>query len=352
MNNVKIIMDQEWPEWDAFVDSHPMGTIYHTTHWQQLVSHVYKYKPLYLYLRKDNGVIHAGLPLFYSNSHRLKRYLSSTPCAQYCNPLVSNVSDYKIFLDYVLEIIRKEKYEYFEQRISDIFNIGDNTPCAATNNYCTHILDISIPLDKIRASFHKSCIQRPLNKIDNNNLELRVGEREGDLKKFYNLYLKMRKDQGLLPQPYRYFLGMWQLFSKENHLEILNAFHDDTHISSVLLLKYKDTVIYEYGASLISHLKYSPSHFLLWNAIIRAKNDGYKKFNFGRTELSNKGLIDFKSRWGAKQGSLSYYYFPGLKNGPTVQNNPYLKKAMHHAVKILPSSICRILGSIVYKYVV
>ena len=36
---------------------------------------------------------------------------------------------------------------------------------------------------------------------------------------------------------------------------------------------------------------------------------GIKTFNFGRTELKHKGLLQFKRGWGVKEEILNYYKY-------------------------------------------
>ncbi len=352
-NIITVLSDGEWPVWDAFVKSHPLGTIYHTSQWQRLVSRFYGYQHLYLCLKKEgDDTIHGGLPLFVVKHRGFGSHLSSLPCAQYCNPLVSDEDEYRMLVSHVLRLVEKEKYNFCELRLDDSFIVDDIGPWPVVDDYSTYVLDITRPGDELMRSFHKSCIQRPLTKIGQHHLALRIGETEEDVRIFYGLYLGMRKRQGLLPQPYGFFRSMWEELRKDNCIEILHAVHDGTCISSVMLLWFKDTVIYEYGASSYDHLSYNPSHFLLWHAVNRGKEAGYKVLDLGRTSADNKGLSDFKSRWGTRKVRLRYCYIPSARGTALIRKNEVAVKAMNTVVRRLPSSMCRLLGRVVYSHVI
>ena len=114
-------------------------------------------------------------------------------------------------------------------------------------------------------------------------------------------------------------------------------------------MKYKDTVIYEYGASRSEWVKLSPSPFLLWEAIKRSKEQGYKMFDFGRTENDNEGLSTFKKRWNAKQKTLHYYYLPDLGGFNSMRQKGLAKKLMYHTIKYSPEPVCQLMGQFLYK---
>jgi hypothetical protein len=205
------------------------------------------------------------------------------------------------------------------------------------------------PLETIKESFHKSSVQRAINKSLRSNLELSVARSLDDIKSFYQLYFQMRKDNGLLPQPYKFFKTMWELLSEKNQIDILFACHHKKIISTILLVKYKDTVVYEYGASIPEMMNLRPSQFLLWHGIKNSKEQGFKSFDFGRVTNDNENLIQFKIRWGTERVALPYYYYPKLVGVSHFRQNTFLKKIMYYTVKSTPESVCKYLGNSLYR---
>ncbi len=313
MNQVKKLTPSKYNLWDNFVESHKAGSIYHTSRWLNLISKVYGHEAHYITLEREDGKIIAGLPLFIIKSKITHSRISTVPCAHACNPLVSNQSEYLILMNYVQDLMREETIQYYELKTVIDNDYKIQYTGSAIEKYSTYILGIDRTLETIKNSFHKSCIQRGINKSLRSNISLCIAHSVNEVEYFYKLYFLMRKNRGLLPQPYIFFKTMWEIMIDDNHIDILYAKHNNTVISAILLLKYKDTVIYEYGASLPDMMKLRPSQFLLWSGVQRSKEQGYKKYDFGRAANDNKKLIEYKLRWGTNQIYLPYYYIPKIE---------------------------------------
>ena len=139
---------------------------------------------------------------------------------------------------------------------------------------------------------------------------LKIGENESDLQIFYQLYLRLRSRLGLPPQPYKFFQMIWETFHPANQATLLLAESDKKTIAALMLLKFKDRVSALLLASDMKYRKLHPDHFLYWEAITLAHNEGYRIFDFGKTSLSEKSLMDFKSRWGTETIELPQYFYP------------------------------------------
>ena len=81
-------------------------------------------------------------------------------------------------------------------------------------------------------------------------------------------------------------------------------------IAGATVLRFKDTFHFEYSASDQMFLRLCTNQFLIWEVIKIAYDEGMKYFDFGRTDLTNKSLIEFKERWQAKGENISHYYYP------------------------------------------
>ncbi len=278
--------------------------------------------------------------------------LSSLPSAQQCNPLVSNQDEYDRLMGYLLEFVKRNDMKYVEMKTGQEFQFDSEKFGQVNMNYRTHILNIDGDTDDIQSAFHKSQIQRAIKRARKSGLELVRGDSLEDVKILYDLYLNMRQRYGLLPQPFSFFANMWRYFTEGNHVEILHAKHNGRMISSILLLQYKDTVFYEYGSTMPGMHIYSPSIFLLWESIKLSYKQGYKKFDFGRTSIENRGLLEFKSRWGTVCETLPYYYIPSQSGMAELREKNGTKKMMNFFVKNSPTSICRLMGGAAYKHLV
>jgi lipid II:glycine glycyltransferase (peptidoglycan interpeptide bridge formation enzyme) len=115
----------------------------------------------------------------------------------------------------------------------------------------------------------------------------------------------------------------------------------------MILLKYKNCVYSEYTASDLGFLKLYPNHFALWEAIQLAHQEGYSYFDFSRSSIDNKGLIDFKSRWSTEENVLHYYFFPYAQSiSAESRESLRLTKSI---CKKMPIKLLQTLGDIVYN---
>jgi predicted N-acyltransferase len=348
--NIRLLEEGEVNRWDDFVLSHEMGTLYHTSLWRQLIEKVFGYRGLFLVLEDNKGSIRGGLPIFFLKNKMTTNRLSCVPCAQFCNPLVGSQEDYDQVCYYIIDLIRRENMRYIELKTHESFKLNSTKFGTELFAYSTYRLDTSKTAGEIFRSFHKDCVQRPIKKAGKNGLELLHGASLADVEQFYRLYLAMRKTHGLLPLPAEFFSQMVKTMAGKDCLDILFAKHQNTIVSSVLLLKYKDTVTYEYGATLPETFKLHPSQFLLWEAIKGAIIKGYRIFDFGRTANDNQSLSDFKARWGGRRDALHYYYLPKLDGIGSFRHRSSSKRVMYHIMKACPPSISRLIGSRLYKY--
>jgi hypothetical protein len=77
-------------------------------------------------------------------------------------------------------------------------------------------------------------------------------------------------------------------------------------------------------------------------------NRGYESMDFGRTELSNNGLLQFKRGWGTTEQKINYYRFDTKKN-EFVQHS-LVSENYQYIFKYLPTVLSRIVGKALYKY--
>jgi len=144
---------------------------------------------------------------------------------------------------------------------------------------------------------------------------------------------------------------MWKILNPKGYMNLLMASHNGDTIATILLLKYKDTVIYQNGCSDTKYLWLKPNHLLLWKAIELAKIEGYKWFNFGKSAPSDEGLIKFKGRWGTKKYTLPHYYYP---KGRITNNNIEMTKAYKFANYFfgnMPELILKKIGEFTYRHI-
>ena len=87
---------------------------------------------------------------------------------------------------------------------------------------------------------------------------------------------------------------------------------------------------------------------MLWSAIRLACDQGFRLFDFGRTELGNEGLREFKRGWGTSEQELFYSSIgaPATDSQSSVKVERLLGTLIRHS----PPWVARAIGASLYKY--
>ncbi|MGM0454203.1 MAG: GNAT family N-acetyltransferase [Thermodesulfobacteriota bacterium] len=310
----------------------------------------FHFKPAYLKKQDAEKNIVAGIP-FVRTQHLLTRNkLSVVPGAPHCNPLVDSQKDYDQLITHLHHFKDTHRLQSIELRTSRDFTFDSEKFGSRVNGFSTYVLDLDKDINDIHKSFHRTCVRKAIKKAFKNDLELHIGHGEKELEIFYNFYMIMRKNNGLLPQPYRFFANMCKELAPKGILDIYICRRNGKNASAMILLKFKNKVICEISATLPEMYQYQTSPFLFWHAISNAHRQGYKQFDFGRTSDDHHSLSAFKSRWGTRRVPLRYYYIPEINGMAQMRNQSTLKRLMEHTVQNAPMFFNRFLGNMLYRY--
>jgi len=134
------------------------------------------------------------------------------------------------------------------------------------------------------------------------------------------------------PQPLDWFRNVVTCLG--DRLKIRVASKAGRPIASIITLRHGRTTVYKYGGSDASAHNLGAMPFLFWKAIEDAKNDGAQKFDFGRSDCDNAGLITFKDRWGSQRTALTYWRMPGRGARGSDQWRLKLPVRFSHACRI------------------
>ena len=141
---------------------------------------------------------------------------------------------------------------------------------------------------------------------------------------------------------------MWIVLSEYNLIRLLLLKYKNKYISAMILLMLNGTAIDEYTVTCRDYRDLHPDHFIIWQAIKLAKEEGCKIFDFGRTSVANAGLLKFKDSWGTIRKPLCYVYYPCIKTISNESRNSFKVKILKNTVQYMPSKVFQWCGNIVY----
>jgi lipid II:glycine glycyltransferase (peptidoglycan interpeptide bridge formation enzyme) len=123
----------------------------------------------------------------------------------------------------------------------------------------------------------------------------------------------------------------------------------DQPIAGILTMVHGKKMYYKYGGSDARFNSLGATPTLLWKAIQAAKSAGMEELDLGRSELENRGLIQFKERWGAQSVRLT------LWRGPIGEVSLSLERLKLRLVKSvcasMPQKILVMAGRLMYRHI-
>jgi lipid II:glycine glycyltransferase (peptidoglycan interpeptide bridge formation enzyme) len=335
-------------QWDDFVERHPLGSIYHHSAWQDVIKKTYGYKPLYHLLLDDNGNLQAAISSVLVKSWLTGKRIVSFPFSDTCDPLIRKDDE----LEALLDALEQSKFELnahlVELRFAQAYPFSKYQ--TSNQEYYNHKLSLDRDPKTILSSFHKSSVQRAIKKAKDQGLEVVDGMSEEDLKAFYHLHLLTRKKQGMPIQPYRFFKHLFSELAPRGMLTLSLALHKHRPVAGIVMLWHQNTAYYKFGASDESFLHLRGNQLLMWEAIQRAQENGFRNFDFGRTSLANKGLAQYKSRWGTKSVTLHYLRLPEVAKAGALNESSKKHLTLKKMIARMPAIVIRMTGEIFYKH--
>ena len=329
------------PAWTSFLMTKPHASIFHHPSWSQLLAETYGYKPFVLGLTSD-GRIEAGVPMMEVNSPLTGRRWVSLPFSDHCSPLYDEEQALRRLTDELLSLANRVKISRTELR--SVY--PDTSGLYPFSEHVLHLADLEQDAGKVLRRVHEMH-RRNIKVANASGVQIIRGETQDQLREFYNLHLRTRRNQGVPVQPWKFFMKLKNLLLDQNQGFVLLAYKDQRCIAGAIFLHWQRNLTYKYGASSEVGLQFRPNNLLMWTAMQWGCENGYTCFDLGRSSISNVGLRTFKSRWGAKETPLQYTHLaPVLDHG----NSHRMMSLMEKILQKSPLWVCRLTGELLYKH--
>ena len=334
------------PRWTDFVAAHPAATPFHHPDWTRLVADCYRFRPFALATCDTSGAICAGLPVVEVRYLRGGSRWVSLPYTDYCPPLVSTREQ----AERLVAALR------WSSRAAGVRQVDIRAPVAghsaAGPNGLRHVIALNDDPAKVYAGFHRSQVQRNIKRAEREGLTVRMGTSPRDLvDTFYQLHVRTRQRQGVPVQPRRFFRLLWDYTVATGLGSVLIVESAGQPIAAAVFLTWNETVIYKFAASNESSWSLRPNHLLIWHAIRTACEQGYRWFDFGRTDIGHEGLRNFKLSWGAVEEPLFYETLGAAPEPPPDGSEGIATRVLGTIIRHSPPLVCRAVGEVLYRYV-
>ncbi len=305
-----------------------------------MVEKTYGHKPFYLFA-EENGEMVGILPLFLINSHIFGRRLVSLPYSPYGGVCADGEITASTLIKEAVVSSKRLGVKFLELR--NMVSIPD---MPTNDKYITLILRLDRGEEAIWKSLRKgmkACVKRAAKENFNITMDSK------DIKGFYTVYCRRMRDLGTPVPPLSFFSNVVSEFPNTSVAAIE---YRGKVVASQVLLFFKKTAIYAWGASLKEYSSLYPTHLLLWKVIEHSCSSGFEVFDFGRS-AQDSGTYQFKKWWGATPQPLFYqYYLKNTKEVPYIHaSNPKYSIAIR-IWRRLPLLVANRLGPIICKNIV
>lgn len=338
--------------WDSFVVNHPFGWIYQMRVWKEVLEASFSHlKPRYLCLKeKATGRIRAALPMFQVNSWLTGNRLVSLPFATLSDPLVNSKDEFIQLSDAAIVLQEKTCCRYLEIRVFQAGTFVTDCRMCFAGNYKHHYIALNKSSQELMRGFHRTTVRQRIRKAERMGLQIYEAQNETDVKEFYRLHVNSRKRLRLPPHPYNFIRNIWRGLQPLGMISLLLAKKNGQNIAAIMCLKFKERVSCEYSVVDDSYMNLNPNHLLFWVAIRNAMREGFSIFDFGRTPTHDKGLIDFKRRWGTEEIDLVELFFPASITCRVSDYDGVRRKVVMELCKRMPTKALRKFGDICYRH--
>ncbi|WP_304824257.1 GNAT family N-acetyltransferase [Candidatus Binatus sp.] len=293
-------------------------------------------------LRDSNGRLVAAC-LFARGKNPFVRKWTSLPCSDSSPPLARDEGA----REQLLAAIAQSRLA--AEGLVEIRGWSAPEPWRKATCFADWMLDLDRPLSLIERGLGSN-FRRQLHRGREGSFAIKVDRGLPGLMRFYRLALETRRRLGVPAQPWRFFQAVYDAFAPNDNLEVWSVSQRGMAIAATVLLRDGEDIHYKWSAR-IQPTPMGANHRLV-AAVLAEYAQQCRFMHLGRTDTRNTGLSRFKKEMGAKPHPLPYSYLPQVPAhvSPEVLADSQLRLSM--VWRRLPLSVTRLLGSMLYQYIV
>ena len=325
-------------EWLTFAKRHPQATAFHHPAWTSVLADAYGFEPGVFALRSIEGDVVAGLPFVRVRSRLTGSRLVALPFTDHSPALCAPGWDIAMG-----EAIRSWAKEEGPLEVHARLPLEDGHWVSAG---VRHVMPLG-DRETVWKRLSKTPVGRALRKAERSELIPHIERDLPAMRAFFRLHCLTRRRQGVPVQPWRFFEQLHRHVLSEGLGMIVLARYRGTPVAASLFLATNLTLIYKYGASDPAYLPLRPNNLVMWHAIEWGCEHGCATIDFGRSDIENSGLRQYKSSWGAQETSHHHTVLP---HRPRRREPSFAIKAAGVVLRRSPVIAARAVGELLYGH--
>ena len=333
------------PQWNLTLQQFPGATIFHTAQWAQVLAEAYGYTPHYLLSRQGDRT--GVLPLMEVRSALTGNRAVCLPFTDECSPLLSEGKSAADLIGSAREVALQKHWDYVELR-SDLAQGFDGAQLS--QEFFVHHLALEAS-DAQQVKKLRGSTMRNIRKSERDGVVVNHLDSTDAMHAFYDLHCLTRRRHGLPPQPRRFFDLIHQLIIQPGLGFVTSARFQNKWIAGAVYFQFGSSAIYKFGASDPAYQHLRANNLVMWSAIQRLQQKGIRELSFGRTDIDDEGLLQFKRGWGAVESTLRYYrVLTGSKASRTPSTARQGYALTRRIAEHLPLPVLRWIGGVIYRH--
>lgn len=328
--------------WSEYVDAHPGACVYHEFAWREVFERAYGSKPVFLIARQGRRVV-GVLPMIGLESLAFGRILCGMPFFGHGGMLAD---DEQVAEALAAEAARRGRD--WGVRSIELRHLVDHDLGWEEGREKVNMV---LPLPE--GGTEELLRFRNLKKKSRDKLkaQIRRPEKAGHqsfdgrhdlLHAFWQVYSENLRDLASPCHSERLFDTILDVFGPR--ARTFAVFADEQPIAGGIVVGGQGTLEIPCASSLGAFNRSSPNMMLYAEVLRYACEEGYERFNFGRS-TRGEGTYRFKKQWGARPVPLTYHRWrpAGSEAAELKADNPKFELAIR-AWQRLPVAVARLLG--------
>jgi hypothetical protein len=334
----------DYDQWDKLILENNLYSFFHSYAWVKVLWESYGYKPKFFILNSKRG-LPALLPFMEVNSRYTGRRGVSLPFSDYCDPIIREEIAAQRLLEHAIDFGKTSNWKYLDMHGGEIFFQGKNP----SREFYGHLLELNAEPNKMLKQFRNST-RRSIKKAVKSGVEIHRSNSLQSMEDFYRLHCLTRKRHQLPAQPLHFFKKIHEHIISKKSGFIIKALYRKKIVGAAVFFHFGKKAMFKFGASDLHYQHLRMNNLIMWEAIKWYSTHGFESFCFGRTDMENVGLRQFKQGWGTKEYLIKYFKYDLTRDSLITNNSDKMNLMLRSVFSKMPVPILRILGTLLYKH--
>jgi FemAB-related protein (PEP-CTERM system-associated) len=343
--NIRFATTSDRLSWDTYVLRHPNGTAYQLFAWGMAVEQAYGFHRIYL-LAESEGKARGVFPTIDFRLPLIGKQLISLPYCDAGGILADTQEVAQALLEKALTVAE-------ERRGGCKIRSNCSLPISGENRTDKVRMVLELPeSSEMLLSGLKSKLRSQVKKPWRDGLRAKMGA--GELvPDFYGVFAENMRDLGSPVHSRQWIESMVEAYKERVRVGVVYS-PDGTPAAAGMILLHQETVSIPWASSLRQYNSLNPNMMLYWTFLAFAADNGFKRFDFGRSS-PGEGTWRFKEQWGAVPQPLFWYEMDATgKSVRRPENNVGSSRNRRLAAELwrmLPAVAANWLGPRIRKYI-